>query len=490
MRRLETVLLETLKQRKDEAVFRFGDQWYHGSEVMDWTEKNCQSLQAAGFTAGQRIMTFLPNCPGLFALALAVWSLGGALIPLNMRAGSGILNETINLLDPFLVLGAEGDDKATADVTSRPVASQPLCGALPASLTGHTGEVTTEDYAVFFATSGTTGLPKAVPLTHENLLSNVEDSIEWLGLSPNETYIWALPNFHSFGFTLSALLPQILGARCVVVPGFMPPSETLKAIDAGKCTVLFLVPAMLEFLKHAAAQHPISPQGITKIVTGGDRLNLELDQAARDLFGVSILEGYGTTECSPVVAANQSYESRKLGTIGKILTSYQWQVRDENGTVLPPETPGLLWVKGPSVFGGYYKAPEMTAERLTPDGWYNTGDVVKADEEGFITALDRATDIIIVGGFNVYPQEVERVLNTHPSVAMSAVVSMTHSVNGEIPRAFVVLHEGAQLTERELISFCKGKLANYKIPRKVDVMDQLPLSPSGKILRRKLRELA
>ena len=156
---------------------------------------------------------------------------------------------------------------------------------------------------------------------------------------------------------------------------------------------------------------------------------------------------------------------------------------------MPPETPGVLMLRGPSVFHGYYEAPEVTAERLHADGWYDTGDVVKYDKDGFITVLDRLTDIIIVGGFNVYPQEVERILTAHPAVAQAAVVSMHHTVNGEIPRAFIVLKEGASVTDRDIIEYCKGKLANYKVPRKVDFVTELPMSANGKILRRKLREI-
>lgn len=489
MERLETLLVPSLEKRAEAPVYWWKGEWIKGAALLESIQQNRETLLKAGFCEGQRLMVLLPNCPALLTLAIAVWSLRGTLIPLNVRAGTGNLLPTIDLIQPFAVVTARGDDKAAAGVLRFPVVSVDPEGTLD-KFRGIVKRPTSSEDAVFFTTSGTTGLPKAVPLTHENLIENVRAMRKAVAFRIDDTYLWVLPNFHSFGFTLGLLLPQMIGGKCTLVPNFMPPLETLKAIAESKATVLFLVPAMLEFLKRSAAHNPIRPDSVRMVITGGDRLNVELDKASVEVFGMPILEGYGATECSPVVSVNVDYEHRKLGTIGPVLPGYEWKVCDESGEALPPETPGVLFLKGKSVFKGYFEAPEVTAERLSPDGWYNSGDVVKYDKDGYITVLDRVTDIIIVGGFNVYPQEVERILNVHPAVASAAVVSLHHSVNGEIPRAFIVLKENKQVTDRDIIEYCKGKLANYKIPRKVDFVDSLPLSPSGKILRRKLRELA
>lgn len=489
MERLEDFLRESLRKRAAADVFWWNGDWLKGQALLAAVAAERKALIAAGFKEGQRLMTLLPNCPALLTLALAVWSLKGTLIPLNMRAGTDNLLPTIDLVQPFAIVVARGDAKAAAGVLRYPVVEiEPTAGTLD-KFRGVERKTTTPDWAVFFTTSGTTGLPKAVPLSHENFIDNVRSICKHFPIYPHDTIIWALPNFHSFGLTLSMLLPQYAGAKVAAVPAFMPPLKTLEAIRDAGCTVLFLVPAMLEFLKRSAAHNPIEIDTVRAVITGGDRLNLSLDQASVELFGHPILEGYGTTECSPVVTFNNDEKTRKLGTIGPVLPGYEWKVCDQQGDPLPPETPGVLKLRGKSVFHGYYEAPEVTAERLAPDGWYDTGDVVKYDADGYITVLDRLTDIIIVGGFNVYPQEVERILNVHPSIAQAAVVSMRHLVNGEIPRAFVVLKEGASVTDRDIIEYCKGKLANYKIPRKVDFVESLPTSPSGKILRRKLREL-
>ena len=162
-------------------------------------------------------------------------------------------------------------------------------------------------------------------------------------------------------------------------------------------------------------------------------------------------------------------------------------MRDLEGKALPPGREGVLWVRGPSVTSGYFRAPELTAERFH-DGWFDTGDIVSIDEDGFITILDRATDLIIVGGFNVYPQEVETVLNTHPAVKMSAAIGIHSSMSGEVVKAFVVPHEGVEVTQHELVQYAKGHLAHYKVPRKIDIVKELPLSSVGKVLRRALKE--
>ena len=230
------------------------------------------------------------------------------------------------------------------------------------------------------------------------------------------------------------------------------------------------------------------PSGIKVIITGGDKLNVHIDRKIEETFGVGVLEGYGLTECSPVVAVNPSYSEKKLGTVGTFVPGYEWQLRTADGDLCEHGKEGILWVRGGSVAKSYFRTPDMSSERFL-DGWFNTGDIVKVDGEGYLTILDRATDIIIVGGFNVYPQEVEGVLNRHPEIRAAIVVGMPHAVNGELVKAFIMRDKGSSLSQRDVIGYCKRELAHFKVPRKVEFLDSFPLSPTGKILRRKLREL-
>jgi long-chain acyl-CoA synthetase len=243
---------------------------------------------------------------------------------------------------------------------------------------------------------------------------------------------------------------------------------------------------MITLLLGAIARGAPAPSTLRILISGGDRFPERLDDRARKLFGVGVLEGYGLTETSPVVSVNPNYASKKLKTAGTVLDGYEVEVRDVGGNVLPPGREGTLWLRGPSVFKGYFRDPDQTAERIK-DGWFNTGDVVRLDDEGYLSILDRETDIIIVGGFNVYPAEVEAVLQEIPQVKESAVVGVPHNVSGEIVKAYVVTNPDAQVQVREILSFCRDRLAHYKVPRLVEFVEELPRSNIGKVLKQELR---
>ncbi len=343
--------------------------------------------------------------------------------------------------------------------------------------------------AVVFATSGTTGDPKAVPLSHGNLLDNarrVHETIE--GFETGRVLMNVLPNFHALGYTVCGLLPLLFGLHEVILPSFIPIKNVFEALRATRTEVLIAVPTMLPFLLGLVAKGEECPDSLKYILTGGGRLDPTLDCRVRDTLGVVVFEGYGLTETSPVVSANRSFAQKKIGTVGPVLPGYEFEVRDPDGRVLGRGEDGLLWVRGPSVFSGYFRSPEMTAERVS-EGWFNTGDIVRVDSDGYIEILDRASDLIIVGGFNVYPQEIETVLNEVPGVLMSAVIGIPNAVSGEVPKAFVIPREGADLSAQGLIAYAKENLAHYKVPRKVEFVTELPLSSVGKVLRRELRRL-
>jgi long-chain acyl-CoA synthetase len=260
----------------------------------------------------------------------------------------------------------------------------------------------------------------------------------------------------------------------------------MKTIHDSGTNVVVAVPTMLYFMTVAASKGAPMPVSLRMIVTGGDRLNVQLDGKVKEVFGVGIIEGYGLTECSPVVAVNRNYKDRRIGTVGPVVNGYEWKLLNDKNEDVTASAEGVLWVKGPSVTSGYFRDPVMTADRFV-DGWFNTGDYVRM-EGGFVRILDRVTDIIIVGGFNVYPQEVEAILHTHPAISQAVVVGIPHPVNGEVPKAFIRLQEGARVTPREIVDFCKKHLAHFKVPRSVEFMEAFPLSSTGKVLRRLLRQ--
>ena len=491
---LDTVIDNYLSSALEKNCCWFNHHWITRSEFKSLADALTERLSASGFTHGQRLAVLMPNSPLTLALMLSVWRLGGVFCPLNEKSGHISLLRTLELLKPFAVVLSESVKGELEDELRK---SNWECVRLGnESLTGNekfSGHIMpADDYdktlAVIFSTSGTTGDPKAVPLTHANILDNCIACLEHVpDLKPDDSLLNVLPNFHAFGFTICGILPFVLGATQVLMTSFMPPSNVIKVIEETKPTVLLLVPTMLGFAASLLERMNKTLTGIKLVIAGGDRYNIKMDDRVTRAFGVPVIEGYGITECSPVLAVNPSPSVRKLGTVGPALPRFDLQLRSENGDMLSIPGEGVLWVRGTSVTSGYYHAPEINHERFI-NGWFNSGDYVQIDEDGYIRILDRVTDIIIVGGFNVYPQEVEAVLSEHPAVNTPVVVGMPNDISGEVPKAYIVKNSGIEVSEGELIKFCKERLSHYKVPRSIEFVDALPISATGKILRRVLRQ--
>ena len=268
----------------------------------------------------------------------------------------------------------------------------------------------------------------------------------------------------------------------------MPVEHTIQTIRETGTNIIIAVPTIMAFLISSLAKKDEKLEGVKIVITGGDRLNTQMDERCKRYLGVGIQEGYGLTECSPVVSMTSLEKTKKLGKVGTLLKSYEVQIRDREGRRLGLHDEGVLWVRGPSVAPGYYRDEVNTKERFDGE-WFNTGDVVRIDEDGFVQIVDRATDIIIVSGFNVYPQEVEAVLCEHPAVHSAIAVGEKNSVAGELVKAFVILNDGKSVTARELVDYCKERLAHYKVPHKIGFVTEYPVSPTGKVLRRELRHM-
>ena len=490
MNRIEEHIYKTFQEGPDEKAIWWKGKWQQRKELEEAVELCIERLKESGFKEGYRIATMLPNCPLISILSIAVWKLGGTMVPLNARMGPEILMNTLSLVEPCAVVLFPGMEQAAASLEAKGITSviSPLEGPIPSF---KCGPCKPEDrsLAVIFATSGTSGMPKAVKLSHSNILDNTFGVYKtFKHFQTDDNVINVLPNFHVFGYNLCTILPLVNGLRQTVVPSFMPISSCLEAMIEAEVTVIAAVPTMYSlFLAVIAKGHPV-PSTLRFMVSGGDKLDLRIDARAKQFFGAELFEGYGLTECSPIVAANWSSQEKKAGTVGTLLPGYEAQIRDLEGNIIDKQEEGVLWVKGPSVTEGYFRSPEITGERIV-DGWFNTGDIATFDSEGRLTILDRAGDLIIVGGFNVYPQEVEMVIKGHPEVRDAGVVGIRHHLSGEYVKTFVVLREESELDDpRDIINFCKGKLAHYKIPRKVEFVKELPYSSIGKLLRRELRK--
>lgn len=345
------------------------------------------------------------------------------------------------------------------------------------------------DLALLQYTGGTTGQAKGVMLTHANLAVNVQQCRAVLyEIGTNEVFLCLLPFFHVYGLTVCLSFPASLGATIAPYPQFVP-QEVLKAIDKLKPTIFPSAPAVFNTLLEQKNINRFDLQSIRICVTGSAPMPVDLLKRFKEKTGAEIIEGYGLTEASPVTHFNPLRGKRKIGSIGLPFPDTDSIIVDiETGTgAQPPGTPGELVIKGPQVMQGYLNRPQENQETLR-NGWLYTGDIAIMDEEGYFSIVDRKKDLIISGGFNVYPREIEEVLYEHPKILDAACVGIRHRSRGEIIKAYVVPKEGATLDKKEVAGFCRSKLASYKVPRQVEIRQELPKTIVGKVLRRSLKE--
>jgi long-chain acyl-CoA synthetase len=349
----------------------------------------------------------------------------------------------------------------------------------------------TDDLAIIQYTSGTTGVPKGAALSHGNLLANAAQARAWVPqIARGEgCVVYAvLPMFHAYGLTLCLTFAMSMGARLVLFPRF-DPDMVLEVTEKHPATFLPLVPPIAERLLRAALEKGVSLAGTEIAISGAMTLPHDLVVPFERESGGYLVEGYGLSECSPVLMANPVAENRVPGTVGLPLPDTECRVVDpeEPTRDVPAGQPGELLVRGPQVFRGYYGKPEETQEVFV-DGWFRTGDIVTIDEAGFVRIVDRIKELIITGGFNVAPTEVENVLRQHPQIEDVAVVGLPDARSGEEVVAAVVLAPGADFDEEAVRTFARSILTPYKVPRRVVAVDELPKSMIGKVLRRQVRE--
>ena len=349
-----------------------------------------------------------------------------------------------------------------------------------------TPQVDPNDTAVILYTSGTTGSPKGVELSHHNLHSNCVDTIELLQIKPNNRFLNLLPPFHVFGLTANVLVPAVLGASVYAIPRFSPVA-TIKTVREKQITIVLAIPSMYAAILKSKSATRDTFASVYLAVSGGEPLPHSVRQRFQDRFGVAIREGYGLTETSPVIAAG-SPDRYKVGTVGMPVPNTEIRIVSEDGTVLPATQDGEILVRGPGVMKGYYRRPEETRRVIDADGWFSTGDIGNIDEEGYLSITGRAKEMLIIGGENVFPREIEAALESHKDVLQAAVIGVPDELRGEAPVAFVIPRPGADIAEQSLRNHVKKLLAGYKTPKSIEICTELPTGPTGKILKRVLRE--
>ena len=343
-----------------------------------------------------------------------------------------------------------------------------------------------EDDAVILYTSGTTGRPKGAELTHAGLVRNAELTARTLlKNSTDDVMMGCLPLFHVFGLTCGLNASVAAAGTLTLLPRF-DPAKALEIIARDRVTIFEGVPTMYAAILHQPGADPAKTASLRVCVSGGAALPVEILRGFEEKFGCIILEGYGLSETSPVASFNHPDQERKPGSIGTPVEGVQMRLVDDAGQPVPAGEIGEIAIRGHNVMKGYWNKPEATAEAIT-DGWFRTGDMAKVDSDGYYYIVDRKKDLIIRGGYNVYPREIEEVLHEHPAVAEVAVIGMPHPDLGEEVAAAVALKPGATATPEELRAFARDKMAAYKYPRYIWLVDSLPKGPTGKILRREVR---
>ncbi|MDO4916911.1 MAG: long-chain-fatty-acid--CoA ligase [Rothia sp. (in: high G+C Gram-positive bacteria)] len=488
-----------------------------------------EGLRQAGVNAGDRVAIILPNCPQHIVAFYAALRLGAVVVEHNPLYTSA---EIRHMFEDHRAKAAIVWDKAADNVTGLPADIRPqaifavnMIEAMPlhmraalklplksvrksreklegtarqtrpwksllkfAPLSANHHRPTASDLALLLYTSGTTGAPKGVMLTHRNLEANARMGEEWVQPGSDEVIYSVLPLFHAYGMTLGLTFAVVSQARLVLFPT-VDIDLILKAMKKVKPTVLPAVPPVYRRLLDEAKERNISLQGIRYSVSGAMNLPPELVAEWEEASGGYLVEGYGLTECAPLVACNPLNDTRRAGSIGVPFPSVDIRVVDpETLQDVPLGEEGELWVQGPQRFGGYWKREEDTRSTITPEGWLRTGDIVKLDEDFFIYVVDRIKEVIITGGFNVSPSEVEAALRQHDSVKDAAVVGLPRKSGGEMVVAAVVAADGFAIDESELREYCYGQVTRYKVPRKIFEVKDLPRSMLGKTLRREVRQ--
>jgi len=475
----------------DNVAIRLDDATLTYAQLDAATQLMAGLLAERGVQPGDRVGILLPNVPHWAVIYFGVLRAGAVAVPMNpllkerevayyltdsgaklifawhgflddAQAGAKLADAELQVVDPV-------------DFQALLQASTPIPGVVDRD---------SQDTAVVLYTSGTTGQPKGAELTHLNISRNVELVVEdLLSLTSDDVIFGGLPLFHVFGQTAALNAAVAAGATLTLLPRFEP-TKALEVLARDGVTVFEAVPTMFVALLNHPDRAAYDVSGIRVCVTGGSAMPVEVMRGFEETFGCVILEGYGLSETSPLASCNLPTQ-RKPGSIGLPVSGVEFRLVDDEGNDVAPGEVGEIAIKGHNVMKGYWNKPEATAAAIK-DGWFHSGDVARKDEDGFYFIVDRKKDLIIRGGYNVYPREIEEVFYEHPAVAEVAVVGFPHTELGEEIGAVVALKPGAVADPAELQAFVKGKVAAYKYPRRVQLVDALPKGPTGKILKREI----
>ena len=451
------------------------------AEVATRVDAVAEQFAAMGVGRGDVVAVMLPNRVELLLGLMAAWRLGAAATPINPVFTANEAGYQLQDSGAVLLLTSKPDaDYGVPAVLADDLNTRPA-GTLPATA------VAADDLALLIYTSGSTGRPKGVMLDHANLVAMGSSIGEWFQLGPNDNCLLVLPLFHVNAILVSCLGPMMVGAQVTILARFAP-DTFLGAIERHRATYFSAVPTIYARLAELPEEGLRDTSSVRFAVCGAAPVSKELLQRSESRFGFPIVEGYGLTEGTCASTCNPIDGMRKVGTVGPALPGQQVATMGPDGSFLPVGAAGEVVIKGGNVMRGYLNRPEETAETIV-DGWLHTGDVGFLDEDGYLILVDRIKDMIIRGGENVYPKEIESVLGRHDAVLEAAVIGAPHSVYGEVPVAYIVTYPDAAVTTDELLELCRRNLTKIKLPVAIHIVDELPKNAVGKIDKPTLRKL-
>lgn len=437
----------------------------------------------------QRVGLLIPTSGVMGAACYGVWAAGRAAVPLNYLLDEPTLNYVAKDCGCDLIIASR---KLVDHLGYAPKAKEIVYledmnfrAAPTPRLPRWRGR---DELAVVLYTSGTSGKPKGVMLSHGNLLANARQMHEHIGVRSDDVFMGVLPQFHSFGLTGLTIVPMLFGCRAVYTARFLP-KKIIELMRTQKPTIYLAIPSMYNALLTVKDTSPADVDSLRLMISGGEPMPQDVRERFLARFGKPIVEGYGLTETAPVTHVLLPHERRE-GTVGRAVPRLdQRVVHPDTGDTLPHSTDGELRLRGPNIMQGYLGLEAETRAAFDEHGYFRTGDIAQIDEHGFVKITGRLKEMMIVGGENVFPREIEEVLNAHAGVHDSGVVGEADPMRGEIPVAFVECEEGARVEPDELVRWCRDRLPGYKVPRRVVVIEALPRNATGKIMRRQLKPL-
>jgi long-chain acyl-CoA synthetase len=492
MTNLTGMLADTVAEHGDRTAIKLDDLEIPYTALAEGSARVAGLLRAKGVEPGDRVGVMLPNLPYFPFTFFGVLRAGAVVVPMNpllkerevafhlKDSGSKVLVAWTQFAEPAQ---AGSDDAGAECIVVEPGGfEQMLAGADPFD---DIVERDDDDTALILYTSGTTGTPKGAELTHENLRAATQISVDLVDAAPENVTFGALPLFHVFGLTSGLNSAVRVGGELTLLPRFEP-GKALEIVQRDGVTTFLGVPTMYAAMLHHGDHDSFDTKSLDLCVSGGAAMPVEILRGFEEAFGCKVLEGYGMSETCAIAAFNRPDRERKPGSIGIPVPGVEMKVVGEDGNEVPQGEVGEILIRGPVVMKGYWNREDATAETIDSDGWLHSGDMATVDEDGFFFIVDRKKDMIIRGGFNVYPREIEEVLYEHPAVAEAAVVGIEHESLGEEVAAAVALKDGEEATVDELRAYVKERVAAYKYPRLVWITDSLPKGPTGKILKREI----